>query len=86
VLFRQNGAGFGDTVFADDLTAPGALVQVIGPDNCIAPGTSQQAVRADIVVAEAAVPVDMFPAERFVADTAGHRVIRAEPFPAHDAP
>lgn len=60
-------------------------MQVISTDNSVALRAAQQAVRADILITEAAAPVNMLAAVRLFADTAGHRVILAEPFTADAA-
>jgi hypothetical protein len=86
VPLRQDEAGLGETVFADDLTTLVALVQVIGTDKVVTLRAAYQAFRADVIVAEAAAPVNVLPAERFFTDAAGHSVIRAEPLSANTAP
>ena len=61
-------------------------MEVISTHNTVAPGTAQETVRTDIIFTDTAAPVNMLPAEGFMADTAGNSMVPAEPFSAHAAP
>jgi hypothetical protein len=78
-MLFQNNPGTGHALFTIDPAALVTCMKVIRPDNAVADRAAEKAFLADISITKTAALVNMLPAERLFADTAGYRVPGTEP-------